>query len=71
MKMTDLILRLVSNWYDPAEQERREERTAKATDQATTVRGKAIVSAQRVTAVRQSYEQSERRLRPRPPTIRG
>lgn len=71
MKMTDLILRLVSNWYDPAEQERREERTAKATDNATTVHGKAIASAQRISAVRQSYERSERRLHPRPPVIRG
>lgn len=71
MSLTRMILRLVSHWYDPDEQVRREQRTAEASDRATTIRDKSILSGQRVVAVRHSYEQSERRARPRPTQHRG
>ena len=63
--MTDLVLRLISNWYDPAEQAAREERTHLAAAAATDVRMKVMTTSDRVVAVRQSYEQSERRAHPR------
>ena len=65
MKMTDLVLRLISNWYDPEEQAQREQRTQLASTAAAHVRGKVITTSARVVAVRQSYEQSERRAFPR------
>lgn len=63
--MTDLVLCLISNWYDPEEQKAREERTHLAAAAATDVRQKVLVTSDRVVAVRQSYEQSERRAFPR------
>lgn len=65
--MTDLVMRLISGWYDPEEQARREQRTRLATVAASDVRGKVARTSARVVAVRQSYEQSERRAFPRQP----
>jgi len=60
--MSELILRIVSHWYDPAEQDRREQRTAQAHSNAIAVRVRAESVAQKVQRTRQSYEAAGRRL---------
>ena len=60
--MSELILRLTSRWYDPAEQVKREKRTDIAHQKAIAVRRRSETVAQRVENTRESYEEAGKRL---------
>jgi hypothetical protein len=63
MSMADLVLRLISGWYDPDTQSRREHRTAIARSNAISVRKKAEVSDTKIAAVQRCYQQADASLR--------
>ena len=60
--MSELILRLTSRWYDPAEQNERERRTDTAHQKAIAVRRRSEMVGQRVEITRESYERAGKRL---------
>lgn len=62
MMLPQLILRLISRWYNPIEQSRREQRTYAAQSHADRIQAKTEVTGQRVNAALRSYELSERRI---------
>lgn len=60
--MSSLILRLVSGWYDPAEQQKRERRTDVAHKKAIAVRQRSEIVGERIQSTRESYDRAGTRL---------
>jgi hypothetical protein len=57
--MTDIVLRLISNWYDPEDQARREHRTSTARSHAIAVRRRSEVTGEKLAKVQQSYRDAD------------
>ena len=60
--MSELILRLTSRWYDPAEQVKRERRTDTAHQKAIAIRRRSEAVGRSVEITRESYEEAGKRL---------
>jgi len=61
--MTDIVLRLISGWYDPATQQQREHRTETARAKAISVRIRAESIQPEIVSARRSYERANDRLK--------
>lgn len=62
MKMSDIVLRLIRGWYDPADQLARERRTEAARAKAISVRIRAESVQPKIVSARRSYERANDRL---------
>jgi hypothetical protein len=59
MRMSDIVLRLISGWYDPEDQSRREHRTARARTRAISVRQRSEIVGEKIVKVQQSYREAD------------
>ena len=59
MSMSDVILRLISGWYDPVDADNREHRTSVARSNAIAVRKRSEPIVERVIFVHRSYRRAD------------